>query len=1070
MQPPAIPGFELRESLGRGAFGTVWRAMSRQHGDCVVKVMDPEGGWQGKYLKKCLEVLRDAGKRADLVPVLAFDVGHRPAWVAMAKLPEGSVNFELLTGRLPIHESWMLLEDLARVLAWLHVRGVVHAGLNSWNAFVTAGENDEPQVLLSDAGQGWVEGDPPGKLHRQAPFIAPEYWDGAQGLVAKGKAQGRDVYAFGVLAWHLLNGGWPRGGMVYDPLLEALDQEVDLGEKEFAGWLRGTALQPWPAPPDNEGVAQRQRIVERCLAVDPSGRYESMEKVYDALRMCLGVDGLPRKAPPPAVTPGELAAMNRPEKERPKKRRLWGFGDRTAESADEDSEEEQPAQAAASGVEPTAAVARETEASEIRPAEPARVASAARVDPVRPAEPEPAVVPAAAAPAMVPGPVPDPIVALDPVISEAEAVKVQKGPGEAGDKMVPAKQSEGGKPAELKSLASGDRKPSETVPAAAASAPGEAAGELRRPGRGGRKQDSDELDAAPAPASTLRIPEDAPAPSLRPAGSIVRERTPVFAGVGGKLKQFVSAAMTTHGGWPAVAGLALLGSLGAAGYGIKQAVARRAADRERVALAAEVAGLRQTAAQAGNASETAKLRENESASRLGAAGRAKVTALVETILASRPSDTWTLEVWRAAVRPVATEALQEFKEAAATPSDCRGSLQLARLQSALGNESEALPLLEKVSRDLEQSLLSASETAKSELIPVQAVAEALTGSILMDQRRIADALPHLQLSSSAFESWLAAAPTDEAVAPQYARNLLLEGRALAARGQIEEARTRYLKIPSLTGSPGEAGFSPEERFLLADAKFEIARLEREEAAAVDNHKQSLDLLLAHDQVDSKSVPCRFRMARGYYELGRLLARSSNPMDATVAYRESVNLYTELMREQPQDAGFKLNLAATYNEVASLIHATKPGKEGAKEALEYQNFSIVFLRKLKEERPEDNGIRLTLVQSLVLNGELQEASGDDKTAAERVAEAVVLADELMAEPMLAAEDRLSCQRFGARAWGVTGVLHEKAKKKTEAVEAYGKALAGWEAAPPDSPLDKTSAEAARSRLAKLKPGE
>ena len=88
MQPPAIPGFELRESLGRGAFGTVWRAMSRQHGDCVVKVMDPEGGWQGKYLKKCLEVLRDAGKRADLVPVLAFDVGHRPAWVAMAKLPE----------------------------------------------------------------------------------------------------------------------------------------------------------------------------------------------------------------------------------------------------------------------------------------------------------------------------------------------------------------------------------------------------------------------------------------------------------------------------------------------------------------------------------------------------------------------------------------------------------------------------------------------------------------------------------------------------------------------------------------------------------------------------------------------------------------------------------------------------------------------------------------------------------------------------------------------------------------------------------------------------------------------
>ena len=95
-------------------------------------------------------------------------------------------------------------------------------GLFSGNGFVPAGEKDEPSGLLRDAGEGWVEGDPPGKLHRQAPFIAPEYWDGAQGLVAKGKAQGRDVYAFGVLAWHLLNGGWPRGGLGSDLSLRPL--------------------------------------------------------------------------------------------------------------------------------------------------------------------------------------------------------------------------------------------------------------------------------------------------------------------------------------------------------------------------------------------------------------------------------------------------------------------------------------------------------------------------------------------------------------------------------------------------------------------------------------------------------------------------------------------------------------------------------------------------------------------------------------------------------------------------------------------------------------------------------
>jgi tetratricopeptide (TPR) repeat protein len=1025
----------------------VWRATSRQHGECAVKVLDAAGGWHAKYLKKCLEVLRDAGKRTDQLPVLAFDVSHRPAYVATAMLPEGSVNFELLSARLPIHESWMLLEDLARSLAWLHVHGVVHTGLNSWNAFVTAGENDEPQVLLGDVGQGWVEGDPPGKLHRQAPFIAPEYWDDAQALVVKGKGQGRDVYAFGVLAWHLLNDGWPRGGMVYDPLLEALDEEVDLGEKEFAGWLRGTALQPWPSPPDNEGVAQRQRIVERCLAVDPSGRFDSMEKVYDALRMCLGVDGLPRKAPPPAVSPEEFAAMHRAEKDRPKKRRLWGFGDRTAEP-----EEESDAEAVAT-VEPMAPIA----ASEVLPSvEPvAPVAVTAPKQPQAPDGPEAPVVPAGT------------VREAAGVVGKAVETPTEI-PPESDDSLDLSQLPVSGKQEPVRAEASRETTGSPYVPAPALAASGPVE-DFRRPGRPGRRQEPDSPDDRPVAASTLKIPEDAPVPSLRPAGMIVKERAPVFAGAGGKLKQLAAAAMTTHGGWPAVAGLALLGSLGAAGYAVSQVAARRAAERERAALVAEVSGLRQAAPQA-NSGETAKLRENESATRLGAAGRAKVTALVETILASRPSDAWAMDVWRSAVRPVAMEALKEFKEAAATPSDCKGSLQLARLHSALGNEAEALPLLEKVSRDLEQSLLSASGTAKSELIPVQAVAEALTGSILMDQRRIADALPHLQLSSTAYESWLATAPTDETIAPQYARNLLLEGRALAARGQGEEAATCYLKIPSLTGSPGDADFSLEERFLLADGKFEMARLEKEESAAVDHHKQSLDLLLAHDKVEPKSVPCRFRMARGYYELGRLLARSSNPMDATVAYRESVNLYTELMRDHPQDASFKLNLASTYNEVASLIHANKPGREGAREALEYQNFSIVFLRKLKDERPEDNGIRLTLVQSLVLNGELQEAGGDDKTAAERVSEAVLMTDELLAEPMLSAEDRASCQRFAARAWVVTGLLHEKAKKKTEAVEAYSKALKAWEEAAPESPLDKSSAGTAKTRLGKLKPEE
>ena len=226
MLPPVIPGYTLQEPLVRGAFGTVWKATGKT-GVCAVKVLEG-GGWQAKHLKRSLEDLKAAGPRKDLLPVLGHGLGGKVSYVCQALLPEGSVSFERLTALLPAHESWMLLEHLAGAMAWLHGRGVVHAGLSSWNVFVAAGADDEPQVLVGDVGQGWIEGPPPGRLQRQAAFIAPEYWVGGEARMERGGAYGRDVYAFGVIAWRLLNGGWPHGGGVYDQLLEGADEAVEL--------------------------------------------------------------------------------------------------------------------------------------------------------------------------------------------------------------------------------------------------------------------------------------------------------------------------------------------------------------------------------------------------------------------------------------------------------------------------------------------------------------------------------------------------------------------------------------------------------------------------------------------------------------------------------------------------------------------------------------------------------------------------------------------------------------------------------------------------------------------------
>ena len=423
-----------------------------------------------------------------------------------------------------------------------------------------------------------------------------------------------------------------------------------------------------------------------------------------------------------------------------------------------------------------------------------------------------------------------------------------------------------------------------------------------------------------------------------------------------------------------------------------------------------------------------------------------------------------MDAWRTAVRPVVVEAEKLFGGAAVAPTDRRSGLLLARMRAALGNEAEALPLLEKLARDIAQASSGAGEAEMKELMPLKAEAEALSGSILMEQGRTAEALPHLQEASAAFDRWQVDAPEETALPPLYARNLLYEARALAGRDQKDEARTRLMRIPSLAGSDGKT--DPESCFVLADAKYELAMLEGESGKAIEGLNASLDLLIAYDRdVDSRSMACRSRMARGFLALGRLIAKSENPMEATDAFRQSVELDTELMRENPDSAVFKLRLAETYNEVATLIHDAKSGAEGAREALAYQDYSISFLTKLRDAAPLDNGIRRALAGSLVLNGELQAAAGNAGTAMKRFEETVALVEKLTAEPSLAAGERLEVQRHAARALAMGGELREKEGKRREAMEDYVKAETMWGVAAPESEEDQVLAAKVKERVAK-----
>lgn len=903
MPTPAISGYTFDTCRGSGAFGSVWRALWNGEFECAVKILTP-GTWHPHYLSWCLERLRREGEHGGLVRIYSYDLTNDPPHLSMALLPEGTMTMEQLAGRLPPREAWTLLDNLAGTLAWLHAEGIVHTGLSGGNVFICASPSGEPVVLVSDIGQGWLTDAPVARLHGQIACIAPEHWREATRLLQDGKAQSRDVYAFGVVAWRLLNGSWPRGAQVFDAIDASHSEDLNLQAVPFAHWLEKEPPPEWPSAAASSEESARRKIVEQCLALDPAERFGDMTAALEALRQC--------PLPPPLAAPQADATV-------------------------------------VEGSEPEAAAAE----------------------------------------------------------AATETATVSTGDAFSEDKPAPRRRR----------------------------------------------------FSIPLPRLSLRL-----------------QRT----------REDAHPLWRTLTG-PAVAGFALLATVAATAYAFKERSARimaandlRAARHANDDLSERLPKAENDAAKAHSEAEAARAEQ-------AAAARHSSVELIGKVLATQPVEDDEIPAWRAAVKAVADQCTAVLENAPSDATGMEARWQLAGLKTALGDEAGALPILEKLTRDLEAAAIAAAGDFPAELVRLTGRVESLLGSILTNQHRTEDALAHLRKASDSFEKWTAAHTEDTDTTRAYSRNLLLEGRALAERGQPDQARSSLMKIAGLTVKPDDSTFRPEDRFLLADAQFELGRLDALQAgsmpqpddaakdaasklldSAITQHMDALKLLIEYDQSNKKSIPCRTRMARWYYEMGRLLARANNSYDASVSYLESVKVYTELMRDQPENSSYTMELAALYNEYAMLVRASQPGPKGIEEALEYQNFSVKFLRDLNDAIPLDNLIRRKLADSLVLNGELLEASGKTGPALQRQTEAITLTTELLGESVLSENDRRDCRRISARAWTGAAGLHERAGHRDDTVLALTKALAEWEFAPVEDPSDQKKMAWVKEKLKKLKP--
>ncbi|MBI4871147.1 MAG: protein kinase [Candidatus Riflebacteria bacterium] len=300
--PERFGEYELSDRLGSGGMGSVYRALWRTQNQVVaLKRLHP--GLEGDVRKRFLREIEVVSQLAhpNIVRVLDFgEVGGLPYLameVVQGETLANRIDRRELEGRAvaTIEEFYRMADGLAAALEYVHARGIVHRDLKPANVFV----NRQGEVLLADFGLAHVAAasrmTASGAVIGTPAYLAPEQITG-------GTVDHRsDLYQAGLIFFEVLAGHIP---------FEDLDASYAIATARINKSI------PPPSSMNPTIPATLDRIVLRCLAVEPAERYQTASELRTALAGArkgvlerplasrrIPLAGKPATPPRPAVEP-----------------------------------------------------------------------------------------------------------------------------------------------------------------------------------------------------------------------------------------------------------------------------------------------------------------------------------------------------------------------------------------------------------------------------------------------------------------------------------------------------------------------------------------------------------------------------------------------------------------------------------------------------------------------------------------------------------------------------------------------------------------------------------------------
>lgn len=253
--------YELRDLLGRGLMGEVWRAHDRRTGRTVaLRLLPPELAADPAVVQRFIVQLRIAAALNDphVIPIHDFGQTDGRLFVDMRCIEGSDLRSILTAGPLPLDRAVSLVDQVASALRSAHRAGLVHRNVRPSNIMVT----DDGFAYLAEVGLGLAEVSVAGAW----PYLAPERFGDAEAGPAS------DVYSLACVLFECLTGTTPFPGATMKVLVAA-----HLSTPPPRPSLSRPGL---PVAFDD--------VIARGMAKDAAQRYQSATDLAAAARAAVG--------------------------------------------------------------------------------------------------------------------------------------------------------------------------------------------------------------------------------------------------------------------------------------------------------------------------------------------------------------------------------------------------------------------------------------------------------------------------------------------------------------------------------------------------------------------------------------------------------------------------------------------------------------------------------------------------------------------------------------------------------------------------------------------------------------